>query len=126
MRPFRSAKARISRYGLYPVQLPVLVVASVIGVWLFSVQHRFEHTRWVRHSEWRFRDAAFQGSSHLRLPRILQWFTRNIGFHHIHHLNPRIANYRLQECHDAIPTRKEDVWCRAKAPAAGCRLERLA
>jgi omega-6 fatty acid desaturase (delta-12 desaturase) len=85
------------------VQLPVLVVASIIGVWLFSVQHRFEHTRWVRHSDWRFSDAAMQGSSHLRLPRILRWFTGNIGFHHIHHLNPRIPNYRLQECHDANP-----------------------
>jgi len=85
------------------VQLPVMVVASIIGVWLFSVQHRFEHTRWVRHSDWRFSDAAMQGSSHLRLPRILRWFTGNIGFHHIHHLNPRIPNYRLQECHDANP-----------------------
>jgi len=85
------------------VQLPILVVASIIGVWLFSVQHRFEHTRWARHSEWRFSDAALQGSSHLRLPRLLQWFTGNIGFHHIHHLNPRIPNYRLQECHDANP-----------------------
>ena len=85
------------------VQLPVIVLASIIGVWLFSVQHRFEHTFWVRHSEWRFSDAALLGSSHLRLPRLLQWFTGNIGLHHIHHLNPRIPNYRLQECHDANP-----------------------
>jgi omega-6 fatty acid desaturase (delta-12 desaturase) len=85
------------------VQLPVLVLASIIGVWLFSVQHRFEHTLWVRHNEWRFSDAALLGSSHLRLPSLLQWFTGNIGLHHIHHLNPRIPNYRLQECHDANP-----------------------
>jgi acyl-lipid omega-6 desaturase (Delta-12 desaturase) len=85
------------------VQLPVLVLASIIGVWLFSVQHRFEHTFWVRHNEWRFTDAALRGSSHLRLPPLLQWFTGNIGLHHIHHLNPRIPNYRLQECHDANP-----------------------
>ena len=85
------------------VQLPVMVLASIIGVWLFSVQHRFEHTFWARHSEWRFIDAALLGSSHLRLPRLLQWFTGNIGLHHIHHLNPRIPNYRLQDCHDASP-----------------------
>jgi omega-6 fatty acid desaturase (delta-12 desaturase) len=85
------------------VQLPVMMVASIIGVWLFSVQHRFEHTLWARHGEWRFTDAALLGSSHLRLPRLLQWFTGNIGLHHVHHLNPRIPNYRLQECHDADP-----------------------
>lgn len=85
------------------VQLPVLVLASIIGVWLFSVQHGFERTFWVRHNEWRFSDAALRGSSHLRLPSLLQWFTGNIGLHHIHHLNPRIPNYRLQECHDANP-----------------------
>lgn len=86
------------------VQLPVMVLASIIGVWLFSVQHRFEHTYWAHHSDWRFTDAALLGSSHLRLPRGLQWFTGNIGLHHIHHLNPRIPNYRLQDCHDANPT----------------------
>ena len=85
------------------VQLPVMVLASIIGVWLFSVQHRFERTFWARHSNWRSTDAALLGSSHLRLPRLLQWFTGNIGLHHIHHLNPRIPNYRLQECHDANP-----------------------
>lgn len=85
------------------VQLPVIVLASIIGVWLFSVQHRFEHTSWRRKSEWRFSDAALLGSSHLRLPRLLRWFTGNIGLHHIHHLNPRIPNYRLQDCHDSNP-----------------------
>ncbi len=84
------------------VQLPVMVVASIIGVWLFSVQHRFETTSWVRHEDWRFDDAALQGSSYLKLPRILQWFTGNIGFHHVHHLNPRVPNYRLQACHERI------------------------
>jgi omega-6 fatty acid desaturase (delta-12 desaturase) len=85
------------------VQLPVMVLASIIGVWLFSVQHCFEHTFWTRQDNWQFTDAALMGSSHLRLPKLLQWFTGNIGFHHIHHLNPRIPNYRLQECHDANP-----------------------
>jgi omega-6 fatty acid desaturase (delta-12 desaturase) len=84
------------------VQLPIMVVASIIGVWLFSVQHRFERTLWVPDANWSFADAALRGSSHLRLPRILQWFTGNIGFHHIHHLNPRIPNYRLEDCHRRI------------------------
>jgi acyl-lipid omega-6 desaturase (Delta-12 desaturase) len=85
------------------VQLSVMVPASIIGVWLFSVQHRFEHTHWAPRGEWRFGDAALLGSSYLRLPRVLQWFTGNIGFHHIHHLDPRIPNYRLPACHDANP-----------------------
>lgn len=85
------------------VQLSVMVPASIIGVWLFSVQHRFEHTHWAERGKWRFGDAALLGSSYLRLPRVLQWFTGNIGFHHIHHLDPRIPNYRLQACHDANP-----------------------
>ena len=85
------------------VQLSVMVPASIVGVWLFSVQHRFERTHWAPRGQWRFTDAALMGSSYLRLPRILQWFTGNIGFHHIHHLDPRIPNYRLQACHEAHP-----------------------
>jgi omega-6 fatty acid desaturase (delta-12 desaturase) len=84
------------------VQLPIMVVASILGVWLFSVQHRFEHTLWAHDANWSFTEAALRGSSYLRLPRILQWFTGNIGFHHIHHLNPRIPNYRLEDCHGTI------------------------
>ena len=84
------------------VQLPIMVFASIIGVWLFSVQHRFERTLWVSDADWSFAEAALRGSSHLRLPRILQWFTGNIGFHHIHHLNPRVPNYRLEDCHRTI------------------------
>ena len=81
------------------VQLPVLVLAAIIGVWLFSVQHRSERTRWVRHDAWDPTSAALQGATYLRLPTILRWFTGNIGFHHVHHLNPRVPNYRLRECH---------------------------
>jgi omega-6 fatty acid desaturase (delta-12 desaturase) len=88
------------------VQLSVMVPASIIGVWLFSVQHRFEHTYWAQRGKWRFSEAALLGSSYLCLPRVLQWFTGNIGFHHIHHLDPRIPNYRLQACHDANPALK--------------------
>jgi len=83
------------------VQLPVMVLASIIGVWLFAVQHRFEHTVWAATESWSFATAAMRSCSHLRLPRILQWFTGNIGFHHIHHLNPRIPNYRLEACYNA-------------------------
>lgn len=83
------------------VQLPVMVCASIVGVWLFSVQHRFEGALWAAEEDWNFAAASLRSTSHLRLPRILQWFTGNIGFHHVHHLNPRIPNYRLEECHKA-------------------------
>jgi omega-6 fatty acid desaturase (delta-12 desaturase) len=81
------------------VQLPIMVFASIAGVWLFSIQHRFEQTLWAPEARWNFIAASLKGTSHLQLPRVLQWFTGNIGFHHIHHLNPRIPNYRLEECH---------------------------
>ena len=83
------------------VQLPPMVLASIVGIWLFSVQHRFEAAHWARKAEWRFAEAALHGTSYLRLPRVLQWFSGNIGLHHVHHLNPGIPNYRLQPCHDA-------------------------
>jgi acyl-lipid omega-6 desaturase (Delta-12 desaturase) len=86
------------------VQLPVIVLASIIGVWLFSVQHRFEGSLWARQKDWTPMGASLQGSSWLRLPRVLQWFTGNIGFHHVHHLLPRVPNYRLQACHASDPT----------------------
>ncbi len=84
------------------VQLPVMALAAMLGVWLFSVQHRGEATLWARGDAWGHTAAALQGSTYLGLPAVLQWFTGNIGFHHVHHLNPRVPNYRLQECHDGI------------------------
>ena len=81
------------------VQLSVVLLASIVGFWLFSVQHRFENARWMRRDSWTHMDAALSGSSHLALPRILHWLTGNIGFHHIHHLSPRVPNYRLADCH---------------------------
>jgi omega-6 fatty acid desaturase (delta-12 desaturase) len=83
------------------VQLPIMVCASIVGVWLFSVQHRFEHALWASEESWDFGAASLRSTSHLHLPRVLQWFTGNIGFHHVHHVNPRIPNYRLAECHNA-------------------------
>jgi omega-6 fatty acid desaturase (delta-12 desaturase) len=86
------------------VQLPVIVLASIMGFWLFSVQHRFETSLWARQPDWSPMAASLHGSSWLRLPRVLQWFTGNIGFHHVHHLLPRVPNYRLQACHASDPT----------------------
>lgn len=85
------------------VQLPTMAVASIIGVWLFSVQHRGETTIWARSATWDSATASLRSSTYLRLPAVLRWFTGNIGYHHVHHLNPRIPNYRLQECHEAMP-----------------------
>ena len=83
------------------VQLPIMILASIAGVWLFSIQHRFEHAIWAADDRWDFTTASLRSTSYLHLPRILQWFTGNIGFHHVHHMNPRIPNYRLEECHEA-------------------------
>lgn len=82
------------------VQLPIIAVASSLGVWLFYVQHQYENVYWERHENWDFATAALYGSSYYKLPKIMQWFTGNIGFHHIHHLSPRIPNYQLEACHN--------------------------
>ena len=73
------------------------------GTWLFYVQHQFERTYWEHTPQWDYTLAAMHGSSYYKLPRILQWFTGNIGFHHIHHLSPRIPNYNLERCHYSDP-----------------------
>jgi omega-6 fatty acid desaturase (delta-12 desaturase) len=85
------------------VHLPALILASIIGIWLFSVQHRFEASQWFSKSEWSQARAALHGTSYLKLPFILRWFSADIGVHHIHHLHPSIPNYRLQDCHNACP-----------------------
>ncbi len=85
------------------IQLIALMVAGSSGVWLFYVQHQFEGVYWERRDEWDYAAAALQGSSFYKLPRVLQWFSGNIGFHHIHHLSPRIPNYHLEKCHNADP-----------------------
>ncbi|MCW5733562.1 MAG: fatty acid desaturase [Enhydrobacter sp.] len=84
------------------VHAPVMAVAAVLGVWLFSVQHRFETALWSPRSEWRFVEAALGGASWLRLPVPLRWLTGNIGFHHVHHLDPRVPSYRLGAAHEAV------------------------
>jgi omega-6 fatty acid desaturase (delta-12 desaturase) len=82
------------------VQLPIIAMASSYGVWLFYVQHQYENVYWERHENWDYATASLYGSSYYKLPRILQWFSGNIGFHHIHHLSPRIPNYNLEACHN--------------------------
>jgi omega-6 fatty acid desaturase (delta-12 desaturase) len=93
-------------FGIVPyliIQLIAIAIAGSTGVWLFYVQHQFEGVYWERKEDWNFVSAALEGSSFYKLPRILQWFSGNIGFHHIHHLSPRIPNYNLERCHEASP-----------------------
>lgn len=100
------AASLIMVYGWLPyliLQSITVAVAGSGGIWLFYVQHQFEDVYWERHPDWDFADAALKGSSYYALPKILQWFSGNIGFHHIHHLSPRIPNYNLERCHKAAP-----------------------
>ena len=85
------------------IQLPIMFLATSIGVWLFYVQHQFEGVYWARHNEWDFAKGAVDGSSFYKLPRVLQWITGSIGYHHIHHLSPKIPNYYLERCYKENP-----------------------
>lgn len=81
-------------------QVPIFIVAGAVGVWLFYVQHQFEDAYWQQPAHWHYEDAALQGSSYLKLPAVLQFFTGNIGFHHVHHLSVGIPNYNLPDAHE--------------------------
>jgi len=83
--------------ALLLIEIPVRLVACSAGVWLFYVQHNFDGVYWQRHDKWEYFKAGLEGSSFYKLPRILQWFSGNIGFHHIHHLSPKIPNYKLEQ-----------------------------
>jgi omega-6 fatty acid desaturase (delta-12 desaturase) len=85
------------------MQLPVTMVAGVSGIWMFYVQHQYEDVYWEHHDKWNYTTAALHGSSFYKLPRILQWFTGNIGYHHVHHLSSKIPNYNLERCHNSHP-----------------------
>jgi omega-6 fatty acid desaturase (delta-12 desaturase) len=85
------------------VELPIVVIAGGVGIWLFYVQHQYPDTYAVHGDEWDYTDAALRGSSYLALPRLFQFFSGNIGFHHVHHLNPKIPNYHLQRAHEEDP-----------------------
>lgn len=96
-------------FGLAEVAMvwfPVVVLAATMGIWMFYVQHQFEGVYWRRQPDWDFHEAAIEGCSFYDLPRWLHWLTGYIGYHHVHHLAAKIPNYRLQECHRAIP----DLW----------------
>lgn len=84
------------------IQLPIILIGLSMGIWLFYVQHQFEGVYWERSENWDYVMASLEGSSYYKLPRVIQWFTGNIGFHHIHHLNERIPNYNLPKCHAAV------------------------
>lgn len=85
------------------VQFLVVWWAATAGMWLFYVQHQFEDAYWARRGVWSYEGAALEGSSFYRLPKLLQWFSANIGFHHIHHLNAQVPNYQLERCHNENP-----------------------
>lgn len=89
------------------VQLPVVLMAGTMGIWLFYVQHQFEGVYWARRKEWDALRAAMDGSSVYNLPALLRWFSASIGYHHVHHLNARIPNYMLKPCYDAIPALRQ-------------------
>lgn len=81
------------------IQLPVIWMAGMAGIWLFYIQHQFQGVYWARGEEWDYVASAFKGASYYKLPKALQWFSGNIGFHHIHHLNPRVPNYNLEKAY---------------------------
>ena len=85
------------------VQIPVFWLGTAAGVWLFYMQHQFTDVYWERHKKWDFFEAGLKGSSYYKMPRIIQWFTGNIGFHHIHHASAKIPNYRLEACYRENP-----------------------
>lgn len=92
--------------GLRPyilVLLPVIILCSTMAVWVFFVQHQFDGVYWTRHDKWDLIEVGLKGSSYYKLPRLLQWFTGNIGYHHVHHLRPRIPNYNLEQCYNTTP-----------------------
>jgi len=84
------------------IQLPVIAIGGGAGLWLFYIQHQFENAYWVRHDSWSPLSEALHGSSYFKLPKVLQWFTGNIGLHHVHHVRPNIPNYNLQQCYDEV------------------------
>ena len=86
--------------AVFLVYFPPMYIAAASGIWLFYVQHQFEDTYWQEHGDWDYATAAIRGASYFKLPGILRWFTGSIGLHHVHHLGPRIPNYRLKQCHD--------------------------
>jgi omega-6 fatty acid desaturase (delta-12 desaturase) len=99
---FLLAGATIGYKTYLLIQLPITIISATLGIWLFYVQHQYEEVYWARNDVRDSLKAALEGSSYYKLPKIAQWFSGNIGLHHIHHLNPSIPNYNLQACHNEI------------------------
>ncbi|TRM10984.1 fatty acid desaturase [Lentibacillus cibarius] len=89
------------------IQLPIMFIAGALGIWLFYVQHQFEDSYFENEDEWDFVKAAVDGSSYYKLPKVLQWLTGSIGFHHVHHLSPKVPNYHLEKAHESTPPLKQ-------------------
>ncbi len=89
------------------IQISIIYLASIAGLWLFYLQHQFEDVAWVRSDDWNYTKLALEGSSFVKFPKLLQWFSGNIGFHHIHHINARIPNYNLEKCYKENEVFKE-------------------
>jgi acyl-lipid omega-6 desaturase (Delta-12 desaturase) len=108
------------------VQMPVAMLGGLAGVWMFYVQHQFEDAYWESGEDWAYADAALQGSSYLKLPQPLQFFTGNIGIHHVHHLSAKVPNYNLQRAHDEIPLLHEVPVLKLRDAFAAGRLKVIA
>jgi len=91
------------------IQLPVIWLSGIMGIWLFFVQHQYEGVYWAHSGEWNYVASALQGASYYKLPKIMQWISGNIGFHHVHHLNPKIPNYNLEACHNNNEVLQKEV-----------------
>lgn len=97
-----TLSATIGFWTYVMIQVPVMIIGGGMGIWLFYVQHQFEGVYWARHEKWDRIRSALEGSSFYKLPKVLQWFTGNIGYHHVHHIRPRIPNYNLQRTHEEV------------------------
>ncbi len=104
---FAAAWWAIGFWDMVRIGLPLIFVATSLGVWLFYVQHQFEGVHWFRHDQWNILKASLEGCSYYKLPNALHWFTGNIGLHHIHHVRTAIPNYHLQQCFDETPELQE-------------------
>lgn len=96
---FAGMSLAIGLWTFVIIQLSILYIAAISGLWLFYLQHQYEDVTWFRNKDWNYRTVALEGSSYVKFPKLLQWFSGNIGFHHIHHLNARIPNYNLSRCY---------------------------
>lgn len=98
---FLGGSLLLGPLAFFSLYVPTAMLAGAAGIWLFYVQHQYEDTYWAHKGEWDYATAAVSGSSYYRLPRLLDWLTGSIGFHHVHHLSPRIPHYNLRRCHQS-------------------------